>query len=208
MISVLGDVLLPFHSRAEVNLLRSAAYSRYPNRNRIVFFTIIKRESPCRRILNFQDMEKLIRSFNRTVSVVTFEGKSFAEQVGIMRNTHVLITVHGAALTNIVFMPPGGTVIEMIHPDLHAPFYKYMAYFASLNHVEFRSITRTETCAATSWNPNLQKNLVISLKIMKDVLLKVSLSVCCDCVVRSGWRDSRMIDGGVHFHAGRFGLLE
>ena len=131
-------------------------------------------------------MERLVRSLNRTVSVVKFEGKSFGEQVGIMRNTHVLITVHGAALTNIVFMPPGGTVIEMIHPDLHAPFYKYMAYFASLNHVDFRNITRTVRCAATSWNPNLQKNLVVDLEAMRNVLLRVLSFVCCSDMLWMG----------------------
>ena len=157
----------------EVDLLRNAAYSRYPRSLGNTFFTIIKRDSRCRRILNHNQMEKLVRSFNRTVSVVQFEGKSFGEQVDIMRSTQVLITVHGAALTNIVFMPPGGTLIEIIHPELNAPFYKYMSFYSSLRYVEFRGIVKTEACVSSSWNRNLQKNLQINLAAFSKVLASI-----------------------------------
>ena len=173
MISVVGDVLLPFHSRAEVNLLRNAAYSRYRSCSKSVFFTIIKRDSKCRRILNYDEMEKLVRSFNRTVSVVKFEKVSFGRQIDIMRNTEVLITVHGAALTNIVFMRPGTTLVEIIHPELYAPFYKYMSLYASLHHVEFRRMIRTEDCDSSTWNPYLQMNLQIDLGAFRKALASI-----------------------------------
>lgn len=178
MISLVGDVLLPFHSRAEVDLLRKTAYARFPNKNTTSFFTIIKRDSNCRRILNYDEMEQMIRSTGKTVSVVKFEGKTFDEQVNIMRNTHVLITVHGAALVNIVFMLPGGTLLEIIHPTLYAPFYKLLSLYASLQHVEFRNMTRLEACDTKTWNPYLQMNMEIDLAAFQRVLNDSRSCVC------------------------------
>lgn len=43
-----------------------------------------------------------------------FEDFSFEEQVSLMHETAVLISIHGAALTNMVFMQPGGRIIELL----------------------------------------------------------------------------------------------
>ncbi len=46
--------------------------------------------------------------------VVCFEDLSFAEQVTLMGKTKMFISIHGAGLTNMMFMPPGGSVIELL----------------------------------------------------------------------------------------------
>lgn len=38
---------------------------------------------------------------------------SFCEQVRVMRNSDVVVSTHGAQLTNMMFMPPGSSVMEM-----------------------------------------------------------------------------------------------
>jgi capsular polysaccharide biosynthesis protein len=45
---------------------------------------------------------------------VCFEDFTFEEQVRLMHETTVLISIHGAALTNMVFMQPGGRIIELL----------------------------------------------------------------------------------------------
>jgi capsular polysaccharide biosynthesis protein len=47
------------------------------------------------------------------VQPVRFEGLSFDEQRRAMRSVKTLIGAHGAGLTNMLFMPSGGTVIEI-----------------------------------------------------------------------------------------------
>lgn len=46
--------------------------------------------------------------------VVNCEDLSFEEQVSLMRNTKLLISIHGAALTNMMFMPKGAKVLELL----------------------------------------------------------------------------------------------
>ena len=48
-----------------------------------------------------------------------FEGNTFREQVSIMRATDILLTVHGAAETNIAWMHPCSTVLEVSEMRLH-----------------------------------------------------------------------------------------
>nr|PNR44287.1 hypothetical protein PHYPA_016671 [Physcomitrium patens] len=45
--------------------------------------------------------------------VVNSANLTFCEQVEVMTNTDVLVTVHGAQMTNMMFMEPGSRVMEM-----------------------------------------------------------------------------------------------
>ena len=39
---------------------------------------------------------------------------SFAEQVKTFRAAKLVVAPHGAAITNLLFAPPGGTLVELI----------------------------------------------------------------------------------------------
>lgn len=54
-------------------------------------------------------------------SFVQLETMSFEEQVSLMHHTDVLISSHGAQLTNVMFLSPGSAVIEI----MTAPWYEY-----------------------------------------------------------------------------------
>lgn len=72
-----------------------------------------------RRIRNEAEVEKLLREMG--FAVVRFEGMSFWEQVELMRNTRYLVSNHGANLTNLLFMPHRGKVLEInqnVSPNL------------------------------------------------------------------------------------------
>ena len=61
-------------------------------------------------------------SLSNASSLVKFDGFSFQKQVSIMSQTDLAVSIHGAQLTNIMFIPPGGGVIEIFNP-----FFKFMA---------------------------------------------------------------------------------
>ena len=72
-----------------------------------------------RRVHNQVEVERLLRGMG--FAVVHFEGMSFWEQVELMRNVRYCVSSHGANLTNILFMPPAGKVLEInqdVSPNL------------------------------------------------------------------------------------------
>ena len=72
------------------------------------------RESGRRKIENIVDVTKIMT--DRGFYVIDFEGKTVQEQIALMAGAKIVVAQHGAGLTNILFMKPGGTVVE-IHVD-------------------------------------------------------------------------------------------
>eukprot|EP00871_Galdieria_phlegrea_P000072 jgi/Galph1/1065/GphlegSOOS_G5831.1 len=57
--------------------------------------------------------EGFSRNVRFTCEVVYFEGMDFAQQVGVMQKTDILVAVHGAGNTNIIFLPENSLMIEI-----------------------------------------------------------------------------------------------
>ena len=83
-----------------------------------------------RKFTNVPEMQSAIRNFQSStnahnttfnVSVVDFEGMSLIQQIKLMRATDVIISVHGAGLTNIAFMKPCSIIIEVMPFGLDIP---------------------------------------------------------------------------------------
>lgn len=66
-----------------------------------------------RRLANEAAVQVLLNKYG--FETMCFEGLSFEEQVTAMHETAVLISVHGANLTNMLFMQPGCHVFEMMN---------------------------------------------------------------------------------------------
>ena len=109
-------------------MIRNTAYSRFKP---IPFIDVIinERLSRCRHIVNLLDLSGAISSMNLSHRVIHFENMTFAEQVSSLRFTRVLVSMHGAGLSNIIFLQPGSTVIELMHPLMSAPFYRFLSYY-------------------------------------------------------------------------------
>lgn len=81
---------------------------------------------PGRDIVEIDLIEKKIIAYsqrariNVTVSTMYFEGKSFEEQVHIMQKADVLVGVHGAGLSNLIFARKQTPVLE-IFPFFYHP---------------------------------------------------------------------------------------
>lgn len=61
-------------------------------------------------------------------TVVSFEGRSFVEQIGLMSAARIVVAPHGAGLTNLVFCPPQTTVIELFPDSYHEYSYETLCY--------------------------------------------------------------------------------
>lgn len=68
-----------------------------------------------RRISNEAEIIDLLKEYD--FKIVTTEDMSFEEQVKLFRSAACLVSNHGAGLTNMLFMKPGGSVLELRKDD-------------------------------------------------------------------------------------------
>ena len=75
-----------------------------------IFLT--RRKSRSRKILNEQEIYNFLDE--NSFSVIETDDMSFLEQVKLFSNAKILISSHGAGLTNMVFMPQNSIIIELM----------------------------------------------------------------------------------------------
>ncbi len=81
-----------------------------PARQTCIYVTRRKARGRC--VSNEAELESVLAA--RGFAVVAFEDVSFPEQVSLLSSAKVLVSVHGAGLSNMMFMPPGGVVVELM----------------------------------------------------------------------------------------------
>lgn len=72
-----------------------------------------------RRVANEDELLPLLLA--QGFEIVHFEKLSFLEQVSLLHETSIFAGVHGANMTNLLFLPPGAAVVELLsaaHGDL------------------------------------------------------------------------------------------
>ncbi|MFN2415657.1 MAG: DUF563 domain-containing protein [Pyrinomonadaceae bacterium] len=67
--------------------------------------------APKRKLTNEREVARVVEEFG--FRVVYFEEHTFEEQVRLTAGAEYLVSNHGAGLTNILFMRPGGSVLEL-----------------------------------------------------------------------------------------------
>ena len=78
--------------------------------------TMISRQAaPSRKITNHSELNQILQQNN--IDDVVFEHKSWAGQIKSAAKAKLLIGTHGAGLTNMLFMQPGTSVLELRRKD-------------------------------------------------------------------------------------------
>ncbi|MGH9928638.1 MAG: glycosyltransferase family 61 protein [Pyrinomonadaceae bacterium] len=72
---------------------------------------ISRSQAPKRRVSNEAEVIEVLRQFD--FRIVQTEDLSFAEQVRMASRARYIVSNHGAGLTNILFMNPGSSVLEL-----------------------------------------------------------------------------------------------
>ncbi len=78
-----------------------------------------------RRLVNEEVLERLLEPLG--FASVAPDTLSFVQQIELFAQTRVLVGIGGAALTNMVFMPTGGTVISIQPPAMGGTFFEGLA---------------------------------------------------------------------------------
>ncbi|GIV33733.1 MAG: hypothetical protein KatS3mg031_1268 [Chitinophagales bacterium] len=113
-----------------------ALFSDYASRQSVhtinpadsIYFS--RKKAGRRKLVNEEEAERLLTDHG--FRIICPEDLSFIEQIELMKKAKFLVGIHGAALTNMLFMPPGGKVLEMHRSilskeDLHSDVYWKLA---------------------------------------------------------------------------------
>ena len=109
---------------------------------------------PRRQILNSKDFVDVLR-LKVQLPVIEYEFASLRDTMKIMRSTRLLITPHGAGMSNLLFMPPGASVLETdsFLCGYMADYFGQLAKVLDLNHqvwVELKPMNPRDSCEFNS----------------------------------------------------------
>lgn len=121
-----------------------------------------------RTVANENDVISCVKEFG--FAIVCFEDYSFWEQVAIMRKTETLISIHGAGLSNVLFMKEGSRVIELQKAVQNSAekvdvLYKDFAEMLGL----YYNVLFCEPCR--KGDSIYQADIIVDLQALKSLLL-------------------------------------
>lgn len=120
-VRVIDQLILPSHAAQSGNfndplmrdlrdfILDSYGIDRSAKARRRIY--ISRSRASKRRIANEGEVIAVLRHFD--FEIVHFEDHPFEEQVRISAETSLMVSNHGAGLTNMLFMPAGGQILEL-----------------------------------------------------------------------------------------------
>ena len=103
-----------------------------PRRGKKRRIYLSRQDAPTRRLANEEALVELLEKhgFERHVP----SQMTLAQQIDACADAEAIVAVHGAALTNMLFAPPGAKVIEIFSPA-HAPtFFVLLAHMCGVTH--------------------------------------------------------------------------
>jgi capsular polysaccharide biosynthesis protein len=122
---------------------------------------ISRKKAAYRKILNEEILEKLL--FKNEFVKVYLEELSFDQQVQLLNTTSIAVSIHGAGLTNILFMKQKTHIINLISENHHEFCYHTLA---SLCHVNYTHIN----CKGTNKKNPAYNDIIIDIETIKLTL--------------------------------------
>ncbi|KAJ3415502.1 hypothetical protein HDV05_004704 [Chytridiales sp. JEL 0842] len=118
------------------------SFSRFFSKPRV---TLILRDGDLRKIVNENEVINMLKSLPVRLTVTKFGNLTLQQQLHIAHNTDVLITMHGAALTHILFMQPGSVVIELFPYVFRKYIFQNIAHIMDVNYLLWQNNRKSDT---------------------------------------------------------------
>ncbi len=114
-----------------------------------------------RRVINEAEAEDLLNSYG--FEKIYFENLSFSEQIRLMQETKVFLGVHGAAMANMLFLPTGTKVIELLNEEYGDRCYFRLASCLKLPYYY-------APCAGASHELANQSDMFINIDLLDQIV--------------------------------------
>jgi hypothetical protein len=118
----------PVPMKHSIEWLREAALQKSTRRLGERLY-VSRAKARYRKVLNEEELLPVLKKYG--FQIIYFEDYSLSDQISICQHTKVLMGLHGAGLTNMVFLPPEGKLIE-IRPDNE--YHMYNCFFTLTAH--------------------------------------------------------------------------
>jgi hypothetical protein len=146
------------------------------------FVYISRGDANIRRVLNEEEIKEFLKSIG--FEIITPGQVSLQEQIKTFINAKVIVSPHGAGLTNMVFAPPNTTVIEMFPESKNQVDGSYWTLADSCGHnyafltgsIPGQNTTDTERIISTGWDDkkDRDRDFYVPLDKLKALLEKVA----------------------------------
>jgi len=92
-----------------------------------------------RKITNENEITNMLNTLGVKVNHVDFSMMSYREQVKMIAESHILIGVHGAALATVLYLPPLGFIVELLHSSNTNPCMHNLAKYTGAGIVRIQT---------------------------------------------------------------------
>lgn len=141
--------------------------------------TIVNRSNRVGRVIaNIDDLVKdLKHDPSIDVQVVDFATIPLREQIRIIRNTNILVGIHGAGLFHMMFLPKEAVVVELFLKTWRNTEYRNMAKYFGLTYLSWQNQKEEHHLVAADLPPTTHANMIVDkleFHNMMDAAIRVT----------------------------------
>lgn len=130
------------------------------------FIYITRRNANIRKIENEKEVISLLCKYD--FKIIEFESLSFQQQISVSYNAEIMISIHGAGLTNMIFCKPGTVILEfsLVNQILDKCYYT----LADACHLSYYY----QFCNSTDMSLDYYSaNLIVDIKLLNQNLAQI-----------------------------------
>jgi capsular polysaccharide biosynthesis protein len=168
-------IILPAHTRpAENPVLLRAAVAFLTREIKVSTRTygdriyISRRNASVRQIINEHEVINCLRNYG--FEILNIEEYSFEDQVNILYHAKYLVSIHGAGLTNLMFMPTGSSILELRKKGGSEIYNCYYTLATVFNHRYFY-----QACESDSDESPQKANIYVDVEKLRQTLALMGL---------------------------------
>jgi len=143
---------------------------------------ISRRNAICRKVINEDEVERVLGRFG--VETIYFENYSFEEQIKMFSQSDIVIGIHGAGLSNMIFLPEDSFVLEFQRHMPYSSCFYSLANALDLNYYYLFCEPDSEEVGGRKDNVNLY----VDLRVLESLLE----SMVHTCETKKNIKFSRM----------------